>query len=457
MDSSKFDWIEKARFCYEDLLKRFITMRTISPDPERKGDIVDCAAQAAELFEQAGISSKIIETPGYPIVLGEHIRSNDHPTAMIYGHLDVQSADPAEWDSHPFEFLNRSSVYFGRGTTDDKGPTLAAFMTVREAIRNKFPINFQALWEFEEEVGSTNFASFFEKNNLSIKPDVVLVIDGLWIDRDRPSIRYGLRGGLGLSLVLETGERDVHSGLAGGLARNPVAELADVISRCHDARTGYILIPGFYGAVRFLRDSRSETSKEIKRLLDCGFSRENFTRDLGLRSIRKMSDKEAISALKLLPTFEVHGIAGGYSGPGIKTIIPHRAEAKISIRTVPDQNNDAIFDLVSNHVRRLNPDVAVIEEKSLDYFYTDLSHEYFSVFAESVREALGKELFFDRSGGSIGALSVLAKNLQAPIIDFGLSLSEHGLHEKNEHFDWGQASAGMKVLTEFFRKISVKK
>ncbi|MBI2122075.1 MAG: M20/M25/M40 family metallo-hydrolase [Candidatus Sungbacteria bacterium] len=446
-------YLLNTRSEFETHLKELVEMPTVSAEPERAGDIRRCAEYAARMLGAGGFKSGVFETAGNPIVIGQYIHDERAQTVMIYNHLDVQPADKEKegWRTDPFTFTKIGDKYFGRGTTDDKGPALAAFLAAHYAVWKKLPINFFIVWELEEESGSTNFHELFGDRYPFLcrpDPDVVIVSDGLWRDREHPAIEYGLRGNLCFSLALQTADHDTHSGCTGGFARNPIVELCALISRMVNAVTGDIKIPGIYRKVCGVNLEELEN-------LSRGFDQEVFKKAWGLHTTRKMTNEEAVVSLKLLPTFEVVNISGGYEGPGFKTIVPHRTEAKISMRLVPDQNPEQVLEAVKKFVARMNPDVEVRALRGTAKPYaSDYKNPYFQMLQQIVGEVTGKECALDRSGGSIGAVGTMAEYLKAPIVLFGLSLPEHGYHAPNEYFEWSQAEAGIRIFAEYFEEIS---
>lgn len=433
---------------YEKSLKQLVDAPSVSMDPSHKGDIVKAAQIARDLLKAAGAESKIIETAGNPVVYGEMIADKNAPTVTIYNHIDVQPADPQEWDNPPFEMSIADGVYRGRGTTDDKGPALAAMYGAKYARQNGVPLNIKFIWELEEEIGSPSFEEFLKKNKELLSTDSVVVSDTIWVSRERPAIPYGLRGLQGAVVRLKTGKKDVHSGLTGGLARNPIGELAQLIAECYDARTGEVHIPGFYD------DVAKPSGSELDNFVQSGFTLEGFKKAHELHSLRKADDKEGSERIWARPTFEVHGIVGGYSGPGVKTIVPHQAEAKISMRLVPNQDPAKIYQLFEKFVKQKCPDAVVEREGSLAPYLGEFKGKYADAAVEAMKEAFGKQPAFTREGGSIGAVLSMTNVLNAPVIFLGLSLPEHGYHAINENFDWQQASGGMKMFVRYFDQLS---
>lgn len=441
-------YIRQVRPEFEEKLATLVQTPTVSVEPERKEDIERGARLAAEYLQDLGAQVEIVPTPGHPVVFGRLVTDAKNPTVTLYNHLDVQPADPEEWRTPPFTCVREDGRYFGRGTTDDKGPALTALLAARYAVENGVPLNIHFVWELEEEIGSPNFAHFLKAKRKELKTDSVLVSDTIWIARNRPTVPYGLRGLLGLTLTLETGTQDVHSGVTGGPARNPIGELCQLISQCYDARTGRVKIPGFYD------DVRKVTRKELQNYLASGFDVRRFMRAHGLRSLRTTDPVRVVKGIMAEPTFEVHGIVGGYRGPGIKTIIPPRAEAKISIRLVPDQDAEKIFRLVSKFIASRNPDVVIRRAGTLRPYLGPFTGPYADAARRAMKFAFGREPAFTREGGSIGAVVTMQEYLRVPIIFLGLSLPEHGYHAPNENYDWGQASGGIRMFVHYFAEIA---
>lgn len=441
-------YIQDSRSEFESKLAEIVEIPTISMDPERKDDCRRGAMLARDYLESIGATAEIVETPGNPVVLGRIQAGANDPTLTIYNHVDVQPADPDEWHKAPFTFFKEDGRYEGRGSTDDKGPALSAMMAARYAVQNNIPLNINFIWELEEEIGSPNFEHFVINNVDRLKCDSILVSDTIWISRDRPAIPYGLRGAMMFTMSLETGAKDVHSGLTGGPARNPIGELCKVISKCYDADTGRVKIKGFYD------DVKPATKKELKSFLDSGFTTKKFKAAHELKHLRFNDAERVLKAIMAEPTFEVHGITGGYQGPGVKTIVPYHAEAKISCRLVPNQDPKKVFKLIRNFIREKNADVKVKYISALEPYMGEFTGRYAAAAAEATEFAFGRAPAFTREGGSIGAVVTMKKYLKSPIIFLGLSLPEHGYHAKNENFDWQMASGGMKMFVRYFDQIS---
>lgn len=437
-------FVKESRQRFEDLLGQMVEVPSISMDSSHAGDMRRMADLARQYLAGMNAKVQVVETGGYPIVSGGWLAGAKYPTVTIYNHLDVQPAQEPEWKLAPFAFKNENGLYRGRGATDDKGPALTAMFAARYAIEQGWPLNIRFLWELEEEIGSPHFAAGLKNRNAIPRPDSVVVSDTIWIAKGRPAVPYGLRGLLGVRLILRTGEKDAHSGVTGGAARNPLAELMEVANTCVDAKTGKVKIPGFYDEVV------EPTINEIKNFLRSGFEVRRFKEAYGFRSLRVQDPTEVMRRIWASPTFEVHGLSGGYHGQGVKTVVPGHAELKISMRLVPSQVPERVFALLKKHVAKVNPDVKVQREGMLHPFKGDFAGPYVDCVKRAVRAGFGNDPAFVREGGSIGAVVTMQKTWKVPILFIGLSLPEHGYHAPNEYYDWGQASGGMKTFAHYF-------
>ncbi len=441
--------IAALRTKYEADLATMVEVATVSMDPGRRADMKRGAEVGCGLLREAGAEVTLAENGGHPIVVGRIVQDPSFPTITIYNHLDVQPADPAEWKTPPFTFTRTGDRYFGRGTTDDKGPALAALHGARLALQDGVRANIAFLWELEEEIGSPNFETGLKSAVAGgFRTDVVVVSDTIWIAAGKPALPYGLRGLVGFTVRLQTGAKDVHSGTTGGAARNPVGELAALITELYDARTGRVKIPGFYDDVCKLG------ATERAGLRRSGFTRQGFQSAHELSSLRFSDDQSVMEAVMARPTFEVHGLVGGYTGPGIKTIVPHAAEAKLSCRLVPDQTTGKTFKLIKSFIKKHCPDAVVTPEGALAPYRADIGGPYHQAAVAAMKETFGREPGLTREGGSIGAVLTMRRHLAAPVLFMGLSLPEHGYHAINENFDWGQASGGMEMFYRYFHAVA---
>jgi acetylornithine deacetylase/succinyl-diaminopimelate desuccinylase-like protein len=443
-------WAEKERDRFEETLKKFVEIPSVSADPNRTGDIRRCADAAVALVHELGGEAKILETNGFPIVHGRFRTDANAPTLTVYNHMDVQPAsrETEPWNSDPFVFTKQGDRYFGRGTTDDKGPALSAVWGIRAAREAGIPLNVNLLWELEEEIGSPNFESAIKTYAKELATDHMLVSDTIWVSRERPACPAGLRGLQGFTLSLETGQTDQHSGVTGGAARNPIGELMQLVSEMYDARTGKVKIKGFYD------DVEPPTRRELADFAASGFTIKGFKKDHLFKSLRSDDPIDVMKRIWAMPTFEVHGLVGGYTGPGIKTVIPPKAEVKISCRLVPNQDPKKIQKLVREFVKQRSPDVKIEIENQMWPYKAPTTGPLADAIKDAMKFAFGREPVFVREGGSIGAVISMEKVLKTPVMFLGLSLPEHGYHAPNENYDWRQASGGIVAFVRYFENVA---
>lgn len=444
------EFAKRERRKFESRLRDLVEIPSVSADPSRKKDMQRAAEAGAELICELGGKAKIVKTAGHPVVFGKFRSGKDAPVVTLYNHLDVQPAsrETEPWDTDPFKFTKKGDRYFGRGTTDDKGPALSALWGMKAAREAGVPVNLNVIWELEEEVGSENFEATIRKYAKELATDHVIVSDTIWVSRTRPACPAGLRGLQAFTLTLEVGKTDQHSGVTGGAARNPIGELAQLISEMYNAKTGRVKINGFYD------DVVAPSSTELKDFAQSGFTVAQFKKDHLFKSMRSDNAMDVMKRIWAMPTLEVHGLVGGYTGPGIKTIIPPRAEAKISCRLVSNQDPRKIAKLVKDFVKKHNPDVKVTLENSMFPYLAPTTGPLAEAVKGAMAFAFGREPVFVREGGSIGAVNSMEKVLRCPVMFLGLSLPEHGYHAPNENFDWQQASGGMVAFAKYFENVA---
>ncbi|HVR43644.1 MAG TPA: M20/M25/M40 family metallo-hydrolase [Thermoanaerobaculia bacterium] len=444
------DWAERRKGEFESLLEQFVETPSVSSDPDRAGDIRRCADLAASTVRRLGGNAEIIETEGNPIVHAAFDAGKGLPTVAVYNHLDVQPAsrETEPWETDPFDMVTKGDTYYGRGATDDKGPALTALFGILAAREAEERVNLRLLWELEEEIGSPNFEEGIRRAKDRIRPDSVVVSDTIWVSRKVPASSAGLRGNIGFELTLETAAHDVHSGTTGGAARNPLGELMKLVSEMYDATTGRVKIKGFY------EDVVLASRRELRDYASLGFDVKAFRKAHHLRSLRTDDAIDVMKRIWTMPTMEIHGVVGGYTGPGIKTVIPPSATVKVTCRLVPDQDPDRMVRLVRKFVKQRNPDVKMTVEKSMRPYKAPTEGPLAETVKKAMKFAFGKEPVFVREGGSIGAVATMEEVFRCPITFMGLSLPEHGYHAPNENYDWKQASGGMAMFAKYFALIA---
>jgi acetylornithine deacetylase/succinyl-diaminopimelate desuccinylase-like protein len=436
---------------FERWLAELVNIPSVSVDPSRAADTRRCAQAAVDLLTSdavAATSAELIETGGNPLVLARMTANPAWPTVTVYNHLDVQPADGDDWRTDPFQLTHQNDRYIGRGATDDKGPALTALLGALAARASDVPLNVAFLWELEEEIGSEHFESAIQASVEQLQTDAIVVSDTIWVTRGKPSSPAGLRGLQPFRLTLTTAATDLHSGVTGGAVRNPLAELMQVVTTCMDARTGRVLIPGFYDDVEAL------SLLEEDSFLGSGFSVETFIRDHRVKSMRETDPLEVMRRLWALPTFEVHGVVGGYTGPGVKTAIPPSAEVKLSCRLVPNMTCSGTLERVRAFIAERFPDVQFHPDPGLDPYKGHTSGPLADAVLAACRFGFDAEAVFTREGGSIGAVPTMERVLGAPVVFLGLSLPEHGYHAPNEFFDWEQAEGGIAAFAYLFDQLA---
>src|SRR5438445_5392564 len=339
----------------------FLRFPSVSTDENCSGKLSECAHWLVEKLSGIGLKAELVPTPGHPVVWARNEHREGRRAVLIYGHYDVQPPDPLElWDSPPFEPVLKDGYVFARGATDNKGQIFSHILGLQETIEKNgdLPVNIDLVIEGEEEVGSQNLGKFLTDNRDALKCDVVLVSDTGMIAPKTPTISYGLRGVAALEIKVTGPKMDLHSGIFGGAVANPATVLARMLSTLHDA-DGHIAVPGFYDDVVPLQDWEREAWKKLP--IDADAEMLGETKSPALFGEKGFSTLERIWAR---PTAEVNGMGSGYQGPGTKTVLPSHAMAKLAFRLVPNQNGDAIIDLVKKHLQKNLPPGVTVEMRS---------------------------------------------------------------------------------------------
>jgi acetylornithine deacetylase/succinyl-diaminopimelate desuccinylase-like protein len=452
-------WIDfihsnKDRFLNEllDLLR----IPSVSADPKFKNDVFAAAEFVKNSLEKAGADTvEICQTAGYPIVYGEKIIDPALPTVLVYGHYDVQPADPYElWDSPPFEPVIKNTkihpegAIFARGSADDKGQF---YMHVKafEAMmaENDLPCNVKFMIEGEEEVGSDNLDKFVIENKERLKADVILISDTHMISMKNPSITVGLRGMAYMEVEVTGANRDLHSGTYGGAVANPINILCDMIASMKD-ENNHVTIPGFYDKVQEL------TEAQRARLNEAPFSLNEYKEKLDIADVDGEKGYTTIERIGIRPTLDVNGIWGGYIGEGAKTVLPSKASAKISMRLVPDQDWREIAKIFENHFKSIAPASVKVKVKAhhggAPAVVSDSSLGYQAAEA-AMEETFGKRPIPTREGGSIPIVALFQKELGSDPILFGFGLDTDALHSPNEHYGVKNYFIGIETIAAFFK------
>lgn len=444
----------KDRFLSE--LFELLRIPSVSANPDFKDDVFEAAAYIeTKLIEAGATRVEICPTDGYPIVYGEKMIDPKLPTVLVYGHYDVQPADPYElWHSPPFEPVVKDGKIYARGACDDKGQMymhIKAFELMMQT--NQLSCNVKFMIEGEEEVGSSNLATFVKNNKERLKADVVLISDTSMIANDTPSIDVGLRGLSYIEVEVTGPNRDLHSGVYGGAVANPINILAKMIASMHD-ENNHITIPGFYDKVVEL------TAAERTALNKAPFDIEDFKSDLGIADVWGEKGYNTIERTGIRPTLDVNGIWGGYTGEGSKTVLPSKAFAKISMRLVPNQSSDEITALFKKHFESIAPagvKVVVKPHHGGEPVVTPTDSPAYLAAAKAMQTTFGKEPIPTRGGGSIPIVSLFEKELGLKSVLMGFGLDSDALHSPNEHYGIFNFLKGIETIPYFFHYFSQSK
>ena len=450
----EFQEANKDRFLQEllDLLR----IPSVSAKSEHNDDMQACAKAVAKSLKDAGAQiATIYETEGHPIVYGEIIVDPNFPTVLVYGHYDVQPADPLElWHSGPFDPTIIDGKIFARGACDDKGQFYMHVKALEIMTKtNSMCTNIKFVIEGEEEIGSPNLATFVKANKALLKADVILISDTAMISMDNPSIDIGVRGLSYIEIEVTGPNRDLHSGVYGGAVANPITILSKMIAACHD-ENNHITIPGFYD------DVIESTDAERVKMAEAPFDLNEFKQDLGIANVWGEKGYSTNERTGIRPTLEVNGIWGGYTGEGAKTVLPSKAFAKISCRLVPNQSSKIITEKVLNYFKSIAPDnvtVNAFEHHGGEPYITPIdSHEYQSA-AKAIATTFGKEPIPVRGGGSIPICSLFEQALGLKIVFMGFGLDSDNLHSPNEKYDIVNFYKGIETIPYFHQYFAEKK
>jgi len=439
---------------FEQELIDILKIPSISSDPERKADMQVMAELLQTEMNNIGLErSQIIATAGHPVVYSEWLKAPGKPTLLIYGHYDVQPVDPVDlWDSPPFEPVIKGDKIYARGSADDKGQIFMHLKTIEAFLKtqNALPINIKLLFEGEEEIGSTNLEQFIIDHKDMLNADYVLISDTPMFREGYPGITYGLRGLAYLQVNLRGTNTDLHSGSFGGLVKNPINALVEILAQMKDEQ-GRILIPGFYDDVIPISEN------EHKKLGQLPFDAKEFADSIAAPALFGETGFEDLECLWARPTFDINGIWGGFQGEGAKTVIPAEAHAKVSMRLVANQDPADISQKFTDYVKMLLPPSMELDIQAMHGgfgYVTDLDNPGLQAAVRALEKAFGKEVDFLREGGSIPIVKVFADIIQAPVLLMGYGLPDQNAHAPNENFSLYNFHKGIESLVYFFDEVA---
>ena len=438
------------------MLMELLRIPSVSMEPEHEMDMQHAADWLAEYLKRMGMTKvEMVPTQGFPVVYGEWLGAGeDAPTLLAYGHYDVQPADPLdEWLAPPFEPTVRGDDIFCRGASDDKGQLFAVLAAVEAYLQSagRLPINVKILLEGEEELSSPNMATFIERHHQQLAADAILICDGAILDPQTPLIMYGLRGTLYVEIDLLGPTHDLHSGTFGGAVDNPFNVLVRLLASLQDGETHRVQIPGFYDRVRPMDDAE-------RALLDKVPIDDEIARHLaGVRVLAGEDGYTTVERVSVRPTLEIHGMPGGFTGPGNKTVIPASASAKVSMRLVPDQNPLEISHLFEEYLRNMAPPTVDLTIRTLgasrpvvmDYHAVEIR-----AIARALEKGFGAPPVCIRGGGSLPIVADLQERFDVPIVLIGFGMPDDNTHAPNEKYHLPNFYRGIESLIHYISILS---
>ncbi|MFQ5400392.1 MAG: dipeptidase [Anaerolineae bacterium] len=454
---SPLEYVKQHRQAHLQELMEFLRIPSISTQPDHDADTAAAAQWLANAMRNAGLEQVlVIKTAHHPLVYGEWLHAGDEaPTVLIYGHYDVQPVDPLElWETPPFEPVELDNYLYARGASDDKGQVYIHVKAVQAYLesRGRLPVNVKFIVEGEEESGGASLTTFIPENKELLAADVSLISDSSIVNPEQPAIVYGLRGLTYMLLDITGPGRDLHSGSFGGGVNNPLNVLGHIIAGLKDP-DGHVLIPGFYDKVRPL------TADERAILARFPLDEQAWLKETGAPQAWGEPEYSLVERLGARPTLDVHGIIGGYTGPGAKTVLPSSVQAKISMRLVPDQDPDEIAALFTQYVQQLTPPSVRIDikyEHGAVASITDYNIPAMKAAAAAYQKVFHREPVYMREGGSIPVVSEFQAQLGLETVLMGFGLPSDQIHAPNERFYIPNFYRGIETAVHFLRELARK-
>jgi acetylornithine deacetylase/succinyl-diaminopimelate desuccinylase-like protein len=444
------DYQEKNKGRFLEEMLELLRIPSVSAKSEHKDDMQKCAEAVKKSLIAAGCDkASVMATDGHPVVYGEKIIDPSNPTVLVYGHYDVQPADPLNlWNSAPFDPVIKDGKVFARGSADDKGQFYMHIKALETLIQTKtMTTNIKFLIEGEEEVGSPNLGKFVAANKSLLKADVILISDSSLLSMENPSLDIGVRGLSYIEVEVTAANRDLHSGTYGGAVANPITILAKMIASCHDDNN-HITIPGFY-------DDVVVATKEERDLLNkAPYDEKEYKKDLEVKDLWGEKGYTTYERTGIRPTLELNGIWGGYQGEGAKTVLPSKATAKISARLVPNQSSHKMTELLLNYFQKIAPPsvtVKAFEHHGGEPYMTPIDSKGYKAASKALETTFGKTPIPVKGGGSIPICSILEKELGIKIIFMGFGLDNDNLHSPNEKYNIENYYKGIETIPYFHK------
>ena len=447
-------YLHDNRGRFLDNLKAALRIPSVSAQPQHKGDVRRCAEHIVAHLKSIGMThAEVVDTPGHPVVYAEWLGAPGKPTALLYGHYDVQPPEPLElWKTPPFEPTERDGKLYARGACDDKGQVYMHLSAIEAhlAVNKKLPINLKLVIEGEEEAGSEGLEGFLKSWRPKLDADVILVSDTSMLSPDQPALTYALRGIVYTQIEVVGPTRDLHSGEFGGSVMNPANALAGILAALKDA-DGRITVPGFYDRVNEL------TPTEQKAYQSMPFDEAGFIAESGAPVAWGEKGRSTLERIWSRPTLDVNGMWSGYTGEGSKTVLPSFAAAKVSMRLVPDQDPDQIFDAFVKHVKSLAPQAVTVTVKNMhgaSPWITSPDHPMLQAAVRALARAWTKKPALIREGGSIPVMATFQKTHDLPCILMGFGLHDDQVHAPNEKFSLTSFDGGTKSCAYLYEELA---
>jgi len=457
MDQRLTSYFAENRSRHLEELKQYIRFPSISALSAHKGDMLSCAEWLANSLREAGMENvEILPTQGHPVVYGDYLHAEGKPTILVYGHYDVQPAEPFElWDTPPFEPTVKGDKLFARGSTDNKGQLFIHVKAVESWLRTygSLPVNIKFCVEGEEEITSPNLAPFISANKEKLSADLVLISDGPIVADGLPSIEYGLRGMAGCEIKVTAAKTDVHSGLYGGGIPNAIHALSELLASFHRPDGG-VAVEGFYDGIPDLTQEERDNFSKLP------IDESQIREQLGLSAMTGEAGYTFYERTTARPTLEITSVTGGFQGEGIKPIVPAQASAKIACRLVQPQSPDDVLDKIEAHVNHICPEgVSVSVTKLLrgNPYTAPIDHPAVRAAAEAYEYTFGVPAVYTRSGGSIPIIETFSRQIEAPVVLVGFGLPDENLHAPNEHFDLRNFDRGLITTCKYWELIASAK
>ncbi|MCU0397887.1 MAG: dipeptidase [Cyclobacteriaceae bacterium] len=447
------NYIESNQQRFLDELFDLLRIPSVSADSRHKADVRKAAEYLKNKLIEAGVDkAELHETPGHPIVYAEKIVNPSLPTILVYGHYDVQPPDPLNlWESPPFEPVIKDGKIYARGSCDDKGQVYMHVKAFEAMMKLKtLTCNVKFMIEGEEEVGSENLENFVKANKEKLKSDIILISDTALISLEHPSITAGLRGLSYVEVEVTGPNRDLHSGVYGGAVANPINVLSKMIASLHD-ENGRVTIPGFYDKVAELSQAERDAINKAP------FNLDNYKKELGIVEVQGEKGYTTLERTGIRPTLDVNGIWGGYTGEGAKTVLPSKAYAKISMRLVPNQNNQEITQLFTRHFLSIAPKSVQVKVTALhggEAAVTPTDSDAFRAASAAFKEVFGKAPIPTRDGGSIPIVALFKKELGLDTVLMGFGFDSDAIHSPNEHYGVKNFLMGIETIVSFYKHYS---